>query len=246
MASRAHPDETACTGSWPITDNPCKDLPRPGHDTCAAHDPDGDKRPAPPDDERRCQATNKWSGEPCRRYRHPGTTVCGPHGAGARQVRRKAAERIAEDEIMTVATDLIGTPVDNPLTELAAVAGRARAWMHALEDRVAALLEATDPGTPVDGEDDAQPQAGVRYPHRAGEQIRGEIQLYERAMDRLGHFLAAYARLNIDDRLASISAKQADAVIDAIEAALTAAGVRDPAQRTLAKQAAAQKLRAAS
>jgi hypothetical protein len=61
-------------------------------------------------------------------------------------------------------------------------------------------------------------------------------------MDRLGKFLTDYARLDIDNRLAAITTRQADRVIDAIDAALAAAGIRDKAVIATAKQAAAAKL----
>jgi hypothetical protein len=83
----------------------------------------------------------------------------------------------------------------------------------------------------------------VRYEGATGaEQLRAEVALYERAMDRAVAVLAAIARLNIEERLARVTERQADAVIDAIDAALAAAGVtgQDAAR---AKQAAARHLR---
>ncbi|MFC0248268.1 hypothetical protein ACFFIO_07115 [Citricoccus parietis] len=43
----------------------------------------------------RCKA-RRTNGEPCRNYPIKGATVCRKHGGGAPQVRKKAAERIAE------------------------------------------------------------------------------------------------------------------------------------------------------
>lgn len=44
----------------------------------------------------RCQAHSKKSGEQCQRPASPGTNVCKFHGAGAPQVKKKAALRLAE------------------------------------------------------------------------------------------------------------------------------------------------------
>lgn len=127
---------------------------------------------------------------------------------------------------MVQAEKLVGEPVDNPLAELAKLAGRARAWMEFFEEKVNSL-----------GEE-------LRYEGKAGEQLRAEVALYERAMDRLGKFLADFGRLNIDERLAKIEEAKADVVLRAIDAALAHAGVTGT-QATEAKRVAARHLRAA-
>jgi hypothetical protein len=43
---------------------------------------------------------------------------------------------------------------------------------------------------------------------RAGEQIRSEIVLYERSLDRCANILTKIARLNIEERLTRISERQ--------------------------------------
>lgn len=43
-----------------------------------------------------CKAHSRRTGEPCKNAAMNGTTVCRMHGGSAPQVRRKAAERIAE------------------------------------------------------------------------------------------------------------------------------------------------------
>lgn len=245
MAMKRAMHGTACTATWPITGKPCANAPRPGHDTCAAHDPDGDQRRVIPDHQR-CTATNRESGERCLRYHAPGGKVCAMHGGNAKQVREKAENRTVEARLESLAADLVGKPVANPLTELSRLAGRARAWMEMLEERVQALLDEQDGAPRADsdaGDDDETPARGIRYPHRAGEQIRAEVQLYERAMSQLGTLLTSIARLDIDTRLAKITERQADAVIAALEAGLTAAGIIDAGVRSRAKAAAARELR---
>lgn len=177
---------------------------------------------------------HKKDGSPCRNAPRHEQNVCGFHGGRARQNLRAAETRALEREIANTVERLDGKPVDNPLTELAALAGRARTWMDLMEVRVQKLLSADD----AEGGD----SGGIRYRGGAGEQLRAEVALYERAMDRLGKFLADYGRLGIDERLARISERQADTVIAAIEAALNAAEVRDPSLRITAKKAAGRHL----
>ena len=46
--------------------------------------------------ERRCSAKSARTGNPCRKYAILGGTVCSTHGGQAPQVKRKAAERLAD------------------------------------------------------------------------------------------------------------------------------------------------------
>lgn len=119
----------------------------------------------------------------------------------------------------------VSAPVADPLTALSQLAGHVSAWMEFLAGRIGALESLSyDSGF-------------------AGEQIRGEIQLWERALDRCNAVFGTAARLNIDERLARISERQADLVLKAIDVALDAAEVPS-ARRTDAKRAAARHLRA--
>lgn len=115
------------------------------------------------------------------------------------------------------------TPVGNPLEVFAELAGTVRGWMQTMEALVADL---NSPG----------------YAALTGEQVKAEVQLFERAMDRANNVLSTYARLNIDDRLARITEAQQFMVMQAIEAALSAAGVSG-AKAIEAKKAAAKRLR---
>lgn len=181
---------------------------------------------------------HKKDGSPCRNAPMHDQKVCGFHGGRAPQNKRAAAGRALEREVATALERLDGRPIDNPLTELAAVGGRARVWMNLMESRVQKLLASDD----VDG---GESGGGIRYRGGTGEQLRAEVALYERAMDRLGRFLADYGRLNIDDRLARITEKQAELVEKALLATLGEMGM-DVKQQTDALQRLERHLRLAS
>lgn len=172
----------------------------------------------------RCSA-RRTNGEPCKNRPMRGQAVCRKHGGAAPQSRAAAARRQVETEARAVLAELGVPAVGDPLEALLKLAGQVLAWQSA----TAAL---------VNGLED-----GIRYRGANGaEQLRAEISLYERAMDRAVAVLSAIARLNIDERLVAVTEKQADAMVNAINAALEAAGV-DAEQAERARRAAARHLR---
>lgn len=165
-----------------------------------------------------CRKTAGWGTD------HPGYGSCRLHGGSTSTQTTGAARQRAEAEARAVLAELGVPAVEDPLAALLKLAGQILAWQEATATLVNGLEE-------------------VRYEGVSGaEQLRAEVALYERAMDRAVAVLSAIARLNIEERLARVTERQADAVIDAIDAALAAAGVtgQDAAR---AKQAAARHLR---
>ncbi|MEV5472749.1 hypothetical protein ACIRH0_04105 [Streptomyces sp. NPDC093675] len=188
---------------------------------------------ANPTDMRRCTARKKGKdgkkGERCKAWALKGQTVCRVHGGAAPQNlaagERRVAEERLEEETRRALAILNVPPVENPLTALSELAGQVIAWKNALADRVNELHR-------------------IRYTDdKNAEQLRSEVALYERAMDRCVNVLGTIGRLRIDERLAAISEQQATTVIGAIEAALAHAGVTGPAA-SAAKAVAARHLRA--
>ena len=140
-----------------------------------------------------CKGTRR-DGEPCGSSPVRGLAVCRMHGGSAPQVRAKGRERAVEQKAQRALNRLAATlgpaePVENPLLELSKIAGEALRWKQLIAQQVAELEQ-------------------LRYQGGAGEQVRAEIALFERALDRCSTVLANIVRLNIDERLATITERQ--------------------------------------
>lgn len=175
-----------------------------------------------------CTATAKSTGNRCTRPVVRGARVCRFHGGKAPQVKAAATLRLAEEEARKGLARLDAEPVSDPFTALSELAGQAVAWKDQLAAKVNELTtiryEAMGAGT---------------------EQLRAEVALFERALDRCASVLGLIAKLNIDERMARINERQAEAVIRAVDAAIAAAGVTGPAAAQ-ARQVAARELRTAA
>lgn len=129
---------------------------------------------------------------------------------------KRAAPAIAEARLQEQAAAELARlnvpPVSDPLAELARLAGQCISWKDQMGQRVNELT-------------------AIRYQDAKGsEQLRAEIQLFERALDRCASTLGAMARLNIDARLMGVRQATADMLVQALEVALTAAGLDLEAQ----------------
>ena len=138
---------------------------------------------------------------------HKGYGRCRKHLGNAPTVARAAERERLEAEVRAELARLDVTPVGNPLEELQKLAGRVLAWEKAIGELVNRL-------------------SGIRYEsEHGGEQLRAEVALLERAMDRCERVLVAMARLNIDERLARVTERQAALVTDVIKGALDDLGI---------------------
>jgi hypothetical protein len=90
--------------------------------------------------------------------------------------------------------------VADPLTELSKLAGQVVSWKDALAEQVNALTqlryEASGAGT---------------------EQLRAEVALWERVLDRYAAVLGMIVKLGLDERMVVIQQTQADVVIRAVD-----------------------------
>jgi len=170
---------------------------------------------------RRCR---KRFGQPdaCRMYAVAGTEppMCGEHGANLGSGNRKQATRTVFEEraAARLAEILAGDGeklihpegIADPLTELLNLAAEIKAGKEILKFVVAHLYS----------------QERIRYAHsKVGEQLRMEIILYERSLERYGHILIQISKLKIEDRLAGVREQTAAMLERALDAALEASGV---------------------
>lgn len=142
-------------------------------------------------------------GAPCKAFRRNGTNRCGRHGGASPQVKRVADQHLLQGKAL-VALARLGSaaPITDPLRALAEIAGEITRWKDLMGAHVADLKS-------------------VSYRSlESGEQIKGEVLLYERALDRAAAVLASIAKLNIDERLAAIDERQAALVERAVMATL--------------------------
>lgn len=138
---------------------------------------------------------------------HKGFGRCRKHLGNAPTVARAAERERVEAGVRAELARLDVVPVDNPLAELQKLAGQVLAWKDAIGEMVNRLDE-------------------IRYEdEHGGEQLRAEVALFERAMDRCERVLVAMARLNIDQRLAWITQEQARLTNEVLKGALADLGI---------------------
>lgn len=142
---------------------------------------------------------------------HVGFGHCKLHGGSTRDQSVAAAVEQAHQQIARL--DL--PPTDDPIGELAKVTAQVVAWKDAMAEQVNNLTS-------------------LRYESfgegSSGEQLRSEVALFERALDRCEKFLTAMAKLNIDERLARVTIKQAALAEKALLATLGEMGLDLPQQ----------------
>jgi hypothetical protein len=118
--------------------------------------------------------------------------------------------------------------VANPLQALMEVAAEEMAFKDELAMRVVALEKNE-----------------WRYENIAGEQIRGDIILYERALDRVTRSLTVLTKLGIEERLTKVTERQARIVEQAVVRAIEEIGL-SPEMQDKAREAVGKHLRAAA
>lgn len=80
--------------------------------------------------------------------------------------------------------------ITDPLDEFAHIVADARAWYDWAAERVAELY------------------AIRREDEKGGEQLRAEVVVFERAIDRVGKLLVDWVRLGLDERMTRLSEEQ--------------------------------------
>jgi dGTP triphosphohydrolase len=152
-----------------------------------------------------CTARSKRSGERCKAYPVRGATVCNTHGGAAIQVRAAAQRRLAAEKVESEIRNAIAFEsregVQDPLEQLARLADESMAMKEALAGRINELKS-------------------IRYSaHGSGtEQLRAEVALYERAMDRTARFLDLLVKSGFEERRTRMSEEQGAAIVQALRA----------------------------
>jgi len=173
----------------------------------------------PPIHDGKCGGKKKQGGGTCTQPAgwgtpHPGTGRCKLHGGCAPSSVIAGVE--AQAERLLYQRD--AAPVTNPLEALQSLAGRALALEQVIGEKVNELRS-------------------LRYEGEGGgEQIRGELQVLERSMDRAGKLLVDIAKLGIEDKLAGIRQRTLDMLERALDAALESSGA-DLAGKAKAREA---------
>lgn len=129
--------------------------------------------------------------------------MCTSHGGRAPQVRARAAERVAVEKASRLAVRRGWERLDDPLGKLLDAAGEMEALKDALSEAAAGLK-----------------REQWRYPSRAGEQVRAELDLYLRYLRDFGQLLVQVNKLDVDGRVYAVKAVQAQQVASVLERAL--------------------------
>jgi hypothetical protein len=136
-----------------------------------------------------------------------GSDKCRHHAGRKAEVIK--AEFVADREARRLLGQLGVSAVDNPLEALRDQAAEILAWQSVCK----AMLGGLDQ---------------VRYKAAgSGEQLRAEVGMWERALDRSAKVLEALVRLGIEDRLVRLADKQAALMTDALGWLLSAFGIAD-------------------
>lgn len=148
---------------------------------------------------RRCTA-HRRDGTPCGMVRMRGLKVCRMHGGGtptakAAGIRRYAVEKaLADSEALIAHTAEEG--VADPIKALQILANEALSMKDSLAARVNAL-------NALRFEDD-----------KGGEQLRSEVILYERALDRAAKFLDLLARSGFEEKRIVIAQREGQMIVE--------------------------------
>jgi hypothetical protein len=153
-----------------------------------------------------------------------GQLVCYKHGGASPQAKAAAQVRLAEQKAMTEIARLQVEPVGNALEALQHHAAIVIAW----RDECSALVDELG--------DRMRYESTMRI-----EQLRSEVAIFERALDRATATLTALARCQTDERLAQISQRKAETLAAALAASLALAHL-EPEQATAVRHDFARRL----
>lgn len=158
-----------------------------------------------------CKA-HKTNGDPCKNPAMRGQLVCRHHGGSIKKNRAAAARRLAEEDTRkrlaeSLAEAVPFTGVGDVYEELLTVAGVSRAWREVLQGRVEELQK-------------------YGYDSNLGtEQLKTDVALFERALERSAKIGEALARLNLEERKAALDERIAGQLVAVIRATFAEVGL---------------------
>lgn len=162
-----------------------------------------------PPDEKRC-VRHKPDGERCKSYRLKGATECRNHcNTAAKQTNaqiRHAAESAKSRAIQKYQKE---GPLD--------ISG-AQDVIDLLEERMGVQIQMARALDELVGKLTAAGE--MRYEHRAGEQLRGEVQVWLQLNQQLTRLGADYLKIGLDERKVMIAEAQAKILVGVIRAIL--------------------------
>lgn len=175
-----------------------------------------------------CTATTRAQRR-CKRRPIPGGHVCVMHGGKAPQVQAAAQRRLAAAKIEASAeADLAHygiTAIEDPLDELGKLASASTAMMNALGARVNSLTELE------------------HFDMKNSPDLKAEVQMYERAMDRTHRLLDSLVRHGYAERQVTIAENEALLVAGVIRRVVAGLGLT-PVQQEQAQSLLADEFRA--
>jgi hypothetical protein len=140
---------------------------------------------------RRVRCVSNVGGRPCKKWAIAGAVVCTAHGGRTPNIKKAAAMKLAEEhvrrEIQSLRDVAPLTSLGDIYDDLLEVAGVCRAWRLVLQDRVSYLTNLHTAET-----------------EHTGEQVRADVLLFERALERSAKVGEMLARLNLDERRQAI------------------------------------------
>lgn len=157
-----------------------------------------------------------------------GALVCHKHGGKLPPVRKAAVKNVTEAKVRREIESMRDVPqmtgVGDIYTELLEVASMCRQWRLLLGDRVSYLNN-------------------LGYSSlESGEQIRADVLLFERSLERSAKVGEALARLNLDERKAALDERTAAQLGLCIQAILNDLDLT-PEQREIAAVVAPRRVR---
>lgn len=149
----------------------------------------------------RCTA-HRQDGSPCKAMAVKGATVCRVHGGNARQVRAKAAERVAEAELR-VKLDKLGISIEtDPLTALLGQVWESAGNLSFLREKVQEL-----------GQD-------LMVSTAFGPFLDGYVKLYNEERERLAKMAKLALDAGVSERQVRLAEQQGAMVADLIRKVL--------------------------